>query len=101
MTVIGDSVQASFGFVPEARRVLGAGVDLRLEAAVCRRLVAPSCPGVGGRAPETALQLVRARGAALGPVVVVNVGYNDDPRVYDRAPCSRRCAPPACAAWCG
>lgn len=83
VTVIGDSVQASFGFAPQARRRLGVGIDLRMEARVCRRLTTPSCSGGGAGTPENALSLVRRLGSALGPVVVMNVGYNDGPEAFD------------------
>lgn len=83
VTVIGDSVQAAFGFSPQARTRLGAGIDLRMEARVCRRLTVASCSGGGQGTPESALALVRRLGSSLGPVVVVNVGYNDDPGTYD------------------
>jgi lysophospholipase L1-like esterase len=48
---------------------------------VCRRLVAASCVFQGTQ-PATVLELVRSSGGALGPVVVVNVGYNDWAAVY-------------------
>ena len=79
VTVIGDSVQEALRFSPGARALLARGLDLRLEAAACRKLVAPGC--IGG-SPESALSLVRRRGPALGRVVVVNVGYNDHPGAY-------------------
>jgi hypothetical protein len=82
VTVIGDSIMASFEYVPAARRVLGRGFDLRADNAVCRRLVAASC-SFQGSTPATALDVVRARGRMLGPVVVINVGYNDWSAVYD------------------
>ena len=82
VTVIGDSITASFDFVPSARRYLGNGLDLRSDAVVCRRLVAESC-AFQGTTPSTALQVVGAQGRALGPVVVINVGYNDWAAVYD------------------
>ena len=83
VTVIGDSVQASFSFVPAATARLGKGLDLHLDAVVCRRLVAPSCT-YNGVTPATALQVIKAStGAQLGKVVVIHVGYNDDARVYD------------------
>jgi hypothetical protein len=82
VTVIGDSVTASFDYVPAARRYLGKGLDLRSDAVVCLRLVATSCP-FQGSTPSTALQVVGSKRSALGPVVVVNVGYNDWPAVYD------------------
>jgi hypothetical protein len=82
VTVIGDSITASFDYVPAARRYLGKGLDLRSDALVCRRLVASSCV-FQGSAPATALQVIGANGNALGPVVVINVGYNDWAAVYD------------------
>ena len=83
VTVIGDSVQASFSFVPAATARLGKGLDLKLDAVVCRRLVAPSC-SYNGVTPQTALQLIKSStGAKLGKVVVIHVGYNDDASVYD------------------
>ena len=82
VTVIGDSVTESLDYVPSARRYLGRGLDLRADALVCRRLVAASC-SFQGTAPRTALQVVDAQGQALGPVVVINVGYNDWAAVYD------------------
>ncbi|WP_217924978.1 hypothetical protein [Miltoncostaea oceani] len=81
--MIGDSVQASFGFAPQATRRLGRGIDLRVDARVCRRLTTASCSGGGAGTPENALALVRRLGPALGPVVVMNVGYNDDPAAFD------------------
>ena len=82
VTIIGDSVMASFGYVPAARRTLAGGLDLQSDSAVCRRLVAASCP-FQGSTPATALQVITARGKSLGPVVVINVGYNDWSAVYD------------------
>ena len=72
---------ASFDY---ARRspVVGEGLVLRSDSAVCRRLVAASCP-FQGSTPDTALDVVRADGRALGRVVVINVGYNDWSAVYD------------------
>ena len=80
--MIGDSVTESFDYVPAAKRYLGRGLDLRADAVVCRRLVAASC-AFQGAAPATALEVVDAEGRALGPVVVINVGYNDWAAVYD------------------
>ena len=82
VTVIGDSITASFDYVPAARRYLGKGLDLRSDAVVCRRLVAASCV-FQGSTPATALQVIDAHEQTLGPVVVVNVGYNDWAAVYD------------------
>lgn len=82
VTVIGDSIAASFDYVASAKRYLGKGLDLRSDAVVCRRLVAASC-SFQGTTPPTVLQVVGTQGSALGPVVVVNVGYNDWAAVYD------------------
>jgi hypothetical protein len=82
VTVIGDSVTASFDYVPAAKQYLGKGLDLRSDVVVCRRLVAASCV-FKGSTPATALQVIGAHGRSLGSVVVVNVGYNDWAAVYD------------------
>lgn len=82
VTVIGDSITASFNYVVSAKRYLGKGLDLHSDAVVCRRLVATSC-SFQGTTPPTVLQVIGAQGRALGPVVVVNVGYNDWAAVYD------------------
>jgi hypothetical protein len=82
VTVIGDSVQASFSYVPKAVARLGKGFDLRVDARVCRRLVASSC-SYNGSTPQTALQLIQSKGRALGSVVVMNVGYNEGSGTYD------------------
>jgi len=83
VTFIGDSVAASLTFVPQARRALGRGLDLRLDLKVCRRLAQPSCT-YQGVTPVTALQVVRSKGRSLGEVVVVMVGYNDYASQYRR-----------------
>jgi len=83
VTFIGDSVAASLTFVPQARRALGRGLDLRLDLKVCRRLVQPSCT-YRGVTPATALQVIRRKGRALGDVAVVMVGYNDYASQYRR-----------------
>ena len=81
VTLIGDSITASFAYVPAATGLLGAGLDLRVDAKVCRRLVDPSC-SYRGSTPLTALELVRSRGSALGRVVIVHVGYNEGSAGY-------------------
>jgi lysophospholipase L1-like esterase len=83
VTLIGDSVAASLGYVPAAVRQLGAGLDLRVDAKVCRRLVAPSC-SYRGTTPTTALEAIRRAGSSLGRTVVINVGYNDGAQFYGR-----------------
>jgi len=76
VTFIGASVAESLDYVPSARARLGRGLRLRLDAAVCRRLVQPSCV-FQGAAPSTALQAVRSYGHSLGEVLIVKVGYNE------------------------
>ncbi len=81
VSVVGDSVPAALDFSPAARAVLRRGLSARLDLRVCRRLVAPSCP-YQGSTPSTALQAVRALGAGVGDVLVVDVGYNDTAAGY-------------------
>lgn len=80
VTVIGDSVAASLLHVPKARAVLGRGLDLHVDARVCRRLVGTSCPFQGSR-PANVVDTI-ASSPDLGAVVVIDVGYNDDPGEY-------------------
>jgi hypothetical protein len=80
VTVLGDSVQASFGFAPQAVRYLGRGFRLRVQADVCRKLVTPGC--LGG-SPPSALAVAESLGSGLGEAVIINVGYNDDSGTYD------------------
>lgn len=76
VTLIGDSVADEIAYLSSARALVGRDVRLRLEVAPCRRLTEESCT-VAGYRPQTALELVRARGRALGQVAIVAVGYND------------------------
>ena len=76
VTVFGDSAATAMAYDPKAREILGAGVDLRLEVAACRRLGDLSCPYDGVRPPNV-IERASALGRDLGPVVVVAVGYND------------------------
>ena len=55
---------------------------MRFDLQVCRRLATAGCR-YGGHIPSSALDVVQ--GAARGSdVLVVDVGYNDDPAVYGR-----------------
>jgi putative Ig domain-containing protein len=76
VTVFGDSAATAMAYDPKARTILGAGIDLRLEVAACRRLGDLSCPYDGVRPPNV-IDRASALGRDLGPVVVVAVGYND------------------------
>jgi hypothetical protein len=83
VTLIGDSVADEIAYLASARTLVADGVRLRLEVAPCRRLTAESCT-VAGYRPQTALELVRSRGRALGEVAVVAVGYNDFEHTFAR-----------------
>jgi hypothetical protein len=76
VTVFGDSVATAMQYDPDAKRVLARGIDLQLETAACRRLGDTSCPYDGARPPNVVDRATQL-GTALGPVVVVVVGYND------------------------
>ena len=80
-TFIGDSKAAGIEYSPPAKRLLARGHTVRRDLRVCRRLVAPSCP-YQGRTPATALQAIRNYGRTLGPVLVIDVGYNDSSATY-------------------
>jgi hypothetical protein len=81
VTIVGDSVAASIEEVPHALAALRAGLDVRLELRVCRRLIVRSCT-YQGVTPPPALATVQALGRSLGSVLVVDVGYNDDATGY-------------------
>ena len=67
---------AALNFSAPAQATISSAYPMLLDAKVCRRLVAASCP-YQGVAPSTGLQAVQANAARLGDVVVMNVGYND------------------------
>jgi hypothetical protein len=77
VTLVGDSVASAVGYVPAARALLSQRLHVDFELSACRRLEHASCT-VAGVTPPTLLELVHERGATLGPVVVVTVGYNDN-----------------------
>jgi hypothetical protein len=83
VTMFGDSIADSLNYVPEARELLGRGIDLRLEVTPCRKLVPVGCAYMGGR-PPSVLDIVQSSTlAALGSIVVVDVGYNDPENNYE------------------
>ena len=83
VTMFGDSIADSLTYVPEARELLGDGIDLRLELAPCRKLVPIGCAYMGSR-PPSVLDIVRSSSlASLGNIVVVSVGYNDPENNYE------------------
>ena len=81
VTVFGDSAATAMAYDPEAKRILGRAIDLRLEVAACRRVGDTSCPYDGVRPPNV-IERAAALEGALGQVVVVIVGYNDYESTY-------------------
>jgi hypothetical protein len=83
VTMFGDSVADSLQYVPQARQLLGNGLDLRLELTACRKLATPGCAYMGMH-PISVLEIVEASPlVTLGNVVVVDVGYNEPAEHYD------------------
>ena len=80
-TIVGDSVSATINEVPQAVETLTQGLDVRLELKVCRRLIVTSCT-YQGHTPPPALRAIKSLGRSLGPLLVVDVGYNDDSSGY-------------------
>lgn len=76
ITIVADSVGGALVWMGEARAIIERGIDLDLEIATCRKIASIGCVYQGGR-PESALEVIRTRPAALGRVVVIKVGYND------------------------
>ena len=85
VTVIGDSVADALQLDARAQATVTAGAYVELELEPCRRLVDDSCPNQAGIRPPTVAQLIQAKGAALGPNVVMAVGYNDPEDTYATA----------------
>jgi hypothetical protein len=81
VTLISDSSAATLLWHADARAYLAEGLDLRIEALACRKLIAPGCYAYGGN-PPSALETIRTLGTELGPLVVIDVGYNDGPDGY-------------------
>ena len=80
VTLFGDSVAAALTYPGKARSILAKGLDLRIDAKVCRRLAETGCPYKGDR-PPSVLALVESA-ESLGELVVIDVGYNDVPSDY-------------------
>lgn len=76
VTLIGDSVADAIVGTSTAVAEAGREVSLNLQVAPCRRIAGDSCPYNGVRPPNV-IDLVQSLGPALGPNVVVAVGYND------------------------
>ena len=81
VTMLGDSVADSLQYMPSAEQLLQRGYAIRFDLRVCRRLASTGCP-YDGAVPSSALDAVRDDRGSLGDVLVVDVGYNDDPTLY-------------------
>ena len=81
VTMLGDSVADSLQYMPSAERLLQQGYAVRFDLRVCRRLASAGCP-FQGAVPSSALLAIQDDGSSLGDVLVVDVGYNDDPALY-------------------
>ncbi|HUK98802.1 MAG TPA: hypothetical protein VLV46_14215 [Gaiellaceae bacterium] len=79
VTVIGDSVAEVLAQNPGPEQVLAQGFDLQLQTQACRKLIDPGCYS---GSPPSVLDVVQSLGAQLGPIVVVDVGYNDTAPSY-------------------
>lgn len=82
VTMLSDSVGAALLWDPGPFADFSAGLDVRGDAYGCRKLIVPGCPSEAGGNPPSALDMINAYGTDLGPVVVVDVGYNDAPDTY-------------------
>jgi hypothetical protein len=81
VTMLGDSVADSLQYMPSAEQLLQRSYAVRFDLRVCRRLASSGCP-FQGTVPSSALVAIRDEGSTLGDVLVVDVGYNDDPALY-------------------
>jgi hypothetical protein len=85
VTIVGDSVADRMQRNQDALAALTNGFRLNLQTRGCRTLVITGCTIAGSTGPPpTALQVIIRFGRYLGPFVVVEVGYNDDPIRYRR-----------------
>ena len=79
VTVISDSIMTAVTWGNDAAMAaLSQGLDLNIDAAVCRRLNGQSCEFNNAYAPTT-LTVINNLASRLGPIVVIVDGYNDLP----------------------
>lgn len=82
VTVVSDSVLTSVTWGNTAAlSALEEGLDMQIDAGVCRRLNVQSCAFNGTYVPTT-LDVLNGWINALGPVVVIVDGYNDLPASF-------------------
>src|SRR3954454_8002622 len=75
VTLVGDSVATAITGYEDLTGIVEQGLRVDWQVAICRRVSDVSCP-FGGTRPATLVDLVPAL-PAIGPVVVVELGYND------------------------
>jgi hypothetical protein len=80
VAIFSDSSGASLSWDSTARQIVERGNRVRFELYPCGRLVQPGC--LTADPPPSVLETVRTLGRAIGPNVVIFVGYNDDPATY-------------------
>ena len=79
VSVISDSILTSVTWSTDGSLAsLSDGLDLQIDAGVCRRLNGQSCEFNGTYVPTT-LSVINSWITLLGPVVVIVEGYNDIP----------------------
>jgi hypothetical protein len=79
--VVGDSVPSALTYMPGLETKISAGYQVRFDFQVCRRIATPGC-SYGRSVPSSALSVVASSDHPA--VLVVDVGYNDDPTQYGR-----------------
>src|SRR3989442_728595 len=79
VSVISDSILTAVTWSNEpAQAALTAGLDMQIDAGVCRRLNGESCEFNGSHVPTT-LSVINSWLYQLGSTVVIVDGYNDIP----------------------
>ena len=79
VSVISDSILTAVTWGnDQAQAALSEGLDVQIDAGVCRRLNGQSCEFNGGHVPTT-LSVIDGSGSQLGTIVVIVDGYNDLP----------------------
>jgi hypothetical protein len=79
VSVISDSILTAVMWSDgPAQSLLRAGLDMQIDAGVCRRLNGESCEFGGSHVPTT-LSVINSWSSQLGPIVVIVDGYNDLP----------------------
>lgn len=82
VSVISDSILTSVTWGDgSALAALSAGLDLQIDAGVCRRLNGQSCEFNGGYVPTT-LSVINSWRTQLGAIVLIVDGYNDLPDAF-------------------